>query len=1009
MRPRPLLSRVLAAGVGRLSEGWKCRSCGKIFLRLNLVLKGHSCRPSISALPVHRARRQPARVSKKQIRPRRRFCVLKPWRPRKKTKSHEALTAQIAGLGSATATSTAAVALPRDLAYADIAEAAKTARLGGTVAMQLNPSSIFNGSRLRFLLSGASKRGPELAPAVGQTAWLAESKCYAAVASVGGPDAIEALLYQREGGACGCSQHAADGAGACWRLAKPLRSVPVSWQPDIACRETLVPRVGAPASSGSKPRLEKPWHRCYRVAARSSPDNGVLATTGTEELLAATAGAFEDFSTWRDAFSQACADVYESVAVVPIRFTDPDGNPAVPRACPDAGKDDKICQIVNQGRQPGPRVLSSVGVRASLCQKCKCKAHGRVWSVPVSACASGGASLSADVVGKLVVTGDFWPSALLVFEETECYEAVRRHVTAATADSMARSLSQHPRLGELSGSERAVLLRAFDRAADLAPDPQTFGSLLSAYANAVWTPLCVDLSRYALAATGAVLNMDFSASDCRQLSCRALGGRNQRKRVFGGLAALEDIPPLPPLYCPIENRPQKEKLLLTALTLMQLDGARPMGANTDNLAADFSMMVSCLQAALPPGTVVMQDSPADDFIRAQMDAGRIVVDRSTYKVFGFELGEDPLHIYMRLLGAIHISSREAAWAIRCLRKALGSWNPLVRAGHDGAEHQDAQDELLYAAADTAEGRGPAQPVANLPSILSAYFRAQRLPQTALKMVQARASDKWTHPDNGAILPPCAKAVVIDDIARWANPGVPRAEATAVAYRACYESFPTAESIRSDLQGLMNLLRLPCFAGVPRDAGTAWHRAQHAYLLRLQKRRPVMRREDSAQPAATSLQAVPAGHQPFCDAVQEQCKDVHVHGLLAAFRIKAWAHAHGFDISLGSIGVERLWRNIQRQARNKGRSQASLSTVRIIILSRWMRLLQSRLLRIFHARGHANTAHLAQLLLSKEKLAAALAGETQCKTPIASASRAPALPLSEAEIGRVYSVFTLGNL
>lgn len=994
----------LAASVDRLPAGWQCRGCGKTFARLHLVLSGHRCRPAISTLPV----RQPAQARKRHLIPSRRFYVLKPWRLRRKTNPDAAHAPPAPRAHTTASASTAAVPLPRDLAYADVAQATKRARASGTVAMQLNPSSVCNASRLRLLLGSDRPRSPELAPAIGQTVWLADGECYAAVVSVGGHDAVEALLYQQVGGASGCRQHAADGAGACWRLVRPLRSVPICWQPDAVCRGALVPRVGVPTQGGGT-SLEKPWHRCYRVAARPSFDAAPPETARTEELLAATAGAFEDFISWKGAFSQACAEIYESVAVIPISFTDSDGTSAVPRICPDAGNASKPCHIVRRGRVPGPRVLSSKGVRASVCQNYTCSVHGRNWSVPSDACASGHASLLADVVGELLVVGDFWPSALLVFEETECYEALRRHVTATTADSMARALRRHPRLSELSGFEQAALLRAFDRAADLAPAANTFASLLSAYANAVWTPLCVDLSRYALAATGAVLNFDFSVSDCRQLSCRALGGRQARKRVFGGITALDDIPPLPPLYCPIENRPQKEKLLLSAMTLMQLDGVRPMGACTDNLAADFPMVVSCLQAVLPPGTVVLQDSPSDDFLRAELGAGHIVVDHSAFKVFGFELGEDPLHVYMRLLGTVHFSSREAAWAVRCLRKALGSWNPLVRIGHSSAEHQDALDEQLYADADTAESRGAVQPTVSLPEILAAYFSAQRLPQTALKMVMAKASNTWRHPGSGAILPPCAKAVVIDDIARWVNPNCPRAETTAAAYRACYEPFPTAESIRSDLQGLASLLGMPCFAGVQRGTGGAWHQAQHKYLHRLQKRRPVMRREDSTRPLATSLLAVPAGHEPFRDAVQEQCKDVHVHGVLAAFRIKAWAHAHGFDVSLGSVGVERLWRNIQRQARNKGRSQANLRTVHILILSRWMRLLQSRLLRIFHARGHANIAHLAQLLLSREKFAAALAGETQCRTPLASASRASALPLSEAEVGRVYSAFTSGNV
>ena len=224
--------------------------------------------------------------------------------------------------------------------------------------------------------------------------------------------------------------------------------------------------------------------------------------------------------------------------------------------------------------------------------------------------------------------------------------------------------------------------------------------------------------------------MDFSVSDCRQLSCHALGGRAARKRTFGGITGLDDIPLLPPLYSIKENRCEKEKLLLAALTLMHMDGRRPMGFNTDNLPADFAMVISCLQAVLPCGTVVLQNNPTADMVRTQLRLGHILVDKVNFKVFGFELGEDPLHVYMRLLAAVHLPSREAAWLIRCLRKALGSWNPLVRVGHESANHENSRDEEVYAADDNAESGGDACAVVSLPDILATYFNGKRLPRTA---------------------------------------------------------------------------------------------------------------------------------------------------------------------------------------------------------------------------------------------------------------------------------------
>ena len=151
---------------------------------------------------------------------------------------------------------------------------------------------------------------------------------------------------------------------------------------------------------------------------------------------------------------------------------------------------------------------------------------------------------------------------------------------------------------------------------------------------------------------------------------------------------------------------------------------------------------------------------------------------------------------------------------------------------------------------------------------------------------------------------------------------------------------------------------------------------------------------------------------FLDAVEEQCKEVHIHGLLAAFRIKAWAHANGFSISLGSVGTERFWRNLQRMARNKGRSRASNRSVHLLVLLRWIRLMQARFLRMTESPpGERSAAFRAQRLLANEKLSAALVGDFHAKAPLAcSGSRSASLgALSESEIGKVYSVFLVGAL
>ena len=194
-----------------------------------------------------------------------------------------------------------------------------------------------------------------------------------------------------------------------------------------------------------------------------------------------------------------------------------------------------------------------------------------------------------------------------------------------------------------------------------------------------------------------MLNFDFSASDARQLGILEAGPREQRRRVLGGVTGLDDVDVLPDLYTHEESRKTKELLLMTCLSLMRLDGLRPIGCNTDNLAADFNMVVSVLEATQAPNTVVVYENcPMETVVNEHVEAGQIVVSCRDSRIYGFEAGQDGLHVYKRLVTSINLTSVEAAWGIRCLRKMLGSWSPLTRGGDLAHEHEDERDEIEYA-------------------------------------------------------------------------------------------------------------------------------------------------------------------------------------------------------------------------------------------------------------------------------------------------------------------------
>ena len=93
-----------------------------------------------------------------------------------------------------------------------------------------------------------------------------------------------------------------------------------------------------------------------------------------------------------------------------------------------------------------------------MCRRYMCKEHLKTWTIT---CGTAGTSLEGDLLGtKYVVTGDFWPGCFRVFQETENYEAVRRHLCGCTSASMERRLAANKRTQRLSDFERAVLHRA---------------------------------------------------------------------------------------------------------------------------------------------------------------------------------------------------------------------------------------------------------------------------------------------------------------------------------------------------------------------------------------------------------------------------------------------------------------------------------------------------------------------------------------------------------------------
>jgi hypothetical protein len=127
----------------------------------------------------------------------------------------------------------------------------------------------------------------------------------------------------------------------------------------------------------------------------------------------------------------------------------------LPSACPSAALHE-TCFVQRRQWRVGRRIISSDGCHRSLVQRYYCSKHETGWQLP---CGDLDASCSfvADVIDDFFVTGDFWPGALKLFEDTESYKAVEASLRARTLGTVCASARVHPLRSVLSKLELEVL------------------------------------------------------------------------------------------------------------------------------------------------------------------------------------------------------------------------------------------------------------------------------------------------------------------------------------------------------------------------------------------------------------------------------------------------------------------------------------------------------------------------------------------------------------------------
>ena len=565
--------------------------------------------------------------------------------------------------------------------------------------------------------------------------WPGQEDVYACIVSLAKFGRAHVFLFYRRPlkSAQTCGFHPL--GGGCWRCRAPLQSqlLKVPWPFDRSL--ALVPRAASPEGSKDFKMIHQ---RCFQLvsaddtvtpdvsgreilrlvqasaehAATSATCQAEVGSQDANAVGAVTAGPAAAAQQGSSLWTQAVAQLYSAAVHLPIDFVCP------PATCPNPANR-LPCRIVGHGIRASRMHVSATGCRRLLAHRYLCHVHQRSFQAP-----SGTDSLNCiivgDFVGDYLIAGDVWTEALSAFQDTENFRHIEKLLRRRTTASLLKAVPEHTPPAGFSELEGTCLHSALCAFACTTPGYRTIKEWFMVWVKKLLGPLIPRLALAVCASHGAIGNLDFSASDARQL--RAIGSKTRKQkehRTFGGLTGLADVPLLPDLYATAEDRPNTEAVLLVWMRLLQIQGLRPVGANVDNIAKEFKTVVGCLDAAFPGA--VRYDKIALKRSQAHVQAGGIVVDLHARKVTGFELGQDALHVYKRLLRAINTTSVDTAWAIRCLRKWLGSLNPEVRFCRANTEPVSGGADSRHVARAPLKDAAPV----NACRVLELYFRGRR--------------------------------------------------------------------------------------------------------------------------------------------------------------------------------------------------------------------------------------------------------------------------------------------
>ena len=206
-------------------------------------------------------------------------------------------------------------------------------------------------------------------------------------------------------------------------------------------------------------------------------------------------------------------------------------------------------------------------------------------------------------------------------------------------------------------------------------------------------------------------------------------------------------------------------------------GTRPVAICFDDLDRSWVAAAAALEAAFPAlvrRKVVDLREPFNAADQAFLDSGGVILDRGRFQAWGIFLGQDPLHVYFRIVEAIEWRSWDAAWAMRCARKLLQSWTQVQDAveDHVRAELEEHHERMTWISVGDYAAESVGQ-------VLNAYFHGTPLPRNPYRFLEQCHASEWRHPDSGKVLPTCAKSVILVDLLRKQRPDLSHAKATSV--------------------------------------------------------------------------------------------------------------------------------------------------------------------------------------------------------------------------------------